>query len=313
MFYQLNNPFPRILSTGNFLDIPKTVSNSDQNHSEPTQSKKIKRIRFSPQEDKELIDLVSKYGDKNWKKISEEISKKSTIIESSPTKIYRTPRQCKDRYINYLNPEINARQWTAEEDQCLMINSLLNKTNWRSMQKLFPGRSEVAIRNRFNYLHRSYLKELKPTLASQISAIKLSQKNGVVEIEEPSNQQNEIQQNLSDQSNFLNLDQSYVNYVKSNVANYCSENKVNITSSLIENDDKIDKKKVEIPQQWIKMAKILVNVAQTDEVKNSISNLKKKIETLRDNLASQNINVSNLFNFPFDCDSIDETDFFEMF
>lgn len=151
---------------------PQNFINSFNTHLEDSNSTKKKknavRMRFSPQEDQNLIRLVSIYGDQDWKKISTEISKTSH-------KVKRTSRQCKDRYINYLSPEIKNSQWTMEEDQCLIFHYLLTPYHWRSMTNLFPGRSEVSIKNRFNHLYKNGMRLLKPIIENSIPRNNLNQ------------------------------------------------------------------------------------------------------------------------------------------
>lgn len=104
-----------------------------------------------------------------------------------------------------------------------------------------------------------------------------------------------------------------MNSINSNVVDFCCKNNANFSSSLNENEDRNDKKKVIIPHQWIEAANTIIKAVQTDEVKNSISELKKKVENLSENLACQNKNTFNIFNIPFEYDLNDETDFFEIF
>lgn len=136
--------------------------NGQQNDNSKSNKKKKIRMRFSPEEDEILINLVSTYGDQDWNKISAELTKQSPINKQ------RTPRQCKDRYINYLSPEITNSEWTSEEDQLLIFNFLQTPSHWKSMKILFPGRSEVAIKNRFKYLYKEGLNVLKPMIKEKI-------------------------------------------------------------------------------------------------------------------------------------------------
>ena len=64
----------------------------------------------------------------------------------------RNARQCKDRYTNYLSPQINLNPWSQEEDDLLIkkVNELGNK--WVKISKFFIGRSDNSIKNRW-YTH----------------------------------------------------------------------------------------------------------------------------------------------------------------
>ena len=62
--------------------------------------------KFSSQEDEMLRELVKKFGEYNWTKISSNL-------------IGRNERQCHDRWFYYLSPSVNKDPWTQEEDDLL--------------------------------------------------------------------------------------------------------------------------------------------------------------------------------------------------
>lgn len=67
----------------------------------------------------------------------------------------RTGKQCRERYLNHLNPAIKKGEWTQEEDDRIME---LNKTignKWCKYIDYLPGRTDCAIKNRFHVLIRS--------------------------------------------------------------------------------------------------------------------------------------------------------------
>lgn len=115
-------------------------------------------MRFTSQEDQELIRLVSTYGRQEWKKISSEIYNK--------THIKRTPRQCKERYNNYLSPDINNSDWTLEEDKILLTNCLSIHNQWSSLKSLLPERSEISIKNRFKQLNKYGINAIRSKISS---------------------------------------------------------------------------------------------------------------------------------------------------
>lgn len=77
-------------------------------------------------------------------------------------------RQCRDRYYHYLDPNISTDIcWSQSEDECLL--NLVEKVGkkWKIMEKMFPGRTEVSLRNRYNLLLRKFNREQKKINQSQ--------------------------------------------------------------------------------------------------------------------------------------------------
>ena len=68
-----------------------------------------KHHSFSPEEDSLLKHYIEQFGKKNWHIISMCMGN-------------RTPRECKDRWNSFLNPNISSRPWTYEEDMILAKN-----------------------------------------------------------------------------------------------------------------------------------------------------------------------------------------------
>ena len=62
---------------------------------------------WKPDEDSQLVSLVSKFGPQNWTRIAEFIP-------------LRSGKQCRERWHNHLNPNINKQKWSLEEDKILI-------------------------------------------------------------------------------------------------------------------------------------------------------------------------------------------------
>ena len=103
-----------------------------QNHHES----KSTRQKFTAEEDARLIDLVRIHGNKAWKKIA-------SIMKT------RTTRQCRERYINYLSPNVTNGPWTAEEELLLIEKVQEMGPRWPKIAKYFQSRSDVNIKNRY--------------------------------------------------------------------------------------------------------------------------------------------------------------------
>lgn len=99
------------------------------------------KVKFTPEEDKKLIDLVKSSKVQNWSEIALKLGG-------------RNARQCRERWNNYLNPDLRTDPWTEEEDKLLMDKYRIHGTHWNKISKSFKNRSDNSIRNRWQLLVR---------------------------------------------------------------------------------------------------------------------------------------------------------------
>lgn len=105
------------------------------------------RHTFTPDEDIKLIRIIGDAKTINWVNVSKRMKN-------------RTPRQCRERYKNYLFPKVKTSEFTPEEDQKIleMYSEFGNK--WTMMAKNIKGRTPNSIRLRFLSLQNdSFLKK----------------------------------------------------------------------------------------------------------------------------------------------------------
>ncbi|EAX88873.1 Myb-like DNA-binding domain containing protein [Trichomonas vaginalis G3] len=104
------------------------------------------RSKFSRKEDEQLTYLVESIGDDlDWKAIASKMPD-------------RTPRQCKERWTNYLAPNLDKSPWKEEEDQLLIKKYEELGPRWRLIAKSFPNRTEISVKNRMKKNLRKQLK-----------------------------------------------------------------------------------------------------------------------------------------------------------
>lgn len=103
---------------------------------EATPGSSTARVKWSEEDDKLLIQLVSECGH-NWPMIA-------TRMEG------RTSKQVKERWTNQLDPMISTDPWTAEDDQLLveLIRELGH--SWCEISRRMNGRTESMVKNRFH-------------------------------------------------------------------------------------------------------------------------------------------------------------------
>lgn len=108
----------------------------------------IPKVKFTPEEDDLLTEIIERIGTNDWELVSKEMKK-------------RTARQCRERWINYLSPELRNDPWTEEEDKLLDELYAELGSRWHKIAEYFPTRSGNCVRNRFKLRQRRALRQKK--------------------------------------------------------------------------------------------------------------------------------------------------------
>ena len=88
-------------------------------------------------EDETIINFVRHSGTKSWTKLAE-------LLPG------RIGKQCRERWINHLDPHLEKGPWTLEEDNLLIKLHAEFGNHWVKISSFLPQRSDNSIKNRWN-------------------------------------------------------------------------------------------------------------------------------------------------------------------
>lgn len=120
--------------------------NEISNENEIRIKKTHPRAKFTQNEDELLKRLVENFGINDWQTISRQMPE-------------RNARQCRDRWQNYLSPEVVNGPWTYEEEELLVKKYEELGPSWKQIATFFPTRTDINIKSRWHLRERRLKKE----------------------------------------------------------------------------------------------------------------------------------------------------------
>ena len=108
------------------------------------------------EEDEIIIKFVRTYGCKSWTKLAKMLPG-------------RIGKQCRERWLNHLNPDLSRGPWTPQEDYQLMILHEQFGNSWSKIAARMPTRADNMIKNRW---YSTISKKSKEEITQAVSGYK---------------------------------------------------------------------------------------------------------------------------------------------
>ena len=110
--------------------------------------------KWTPREDAILKQIVAQLSPKKWTKICNRFNELAHEGQS-----IKQPLQCRERWLNHVNPDLQKGRWSLDEDVLILEGQLKYGNSWSKIAKGLSSRNQNSVKNRWNAMVKKFKKE----------------------------------------------------------------------------------------------------------------------------------------------------------